>query len=95
MEYHKDQHWAPCYLFSMSMIFLRSSDLVFSILFTGDKGIFNEGHLYAEVIKILYNELLKVSDRLLAIKLIINWKKSHNICTKLTVKGIGAVGHRA
>ena len=42
--------------------FARSSDLIFSILFADDTSVFIEGHLYAEVIGIINNELLKVSD---------------------------------
>ena len=42
--------------------FSRSSDLLFSILFADDTSVFIEGHSYAEVIEILNNELLKVSD---------------------------------
>ena len=55
--------------------FSRSSDLLFSILFADDTSVFIEGHSYAEVIEILNNELLKVSD--LANKLTINLEKSH------------------
>ena len=57
--------------------FSRSSDLLFSILFADDTSVFIEGHSYAEVIEILNNELLKVSDRLMANKLTINLEKSH------------------
>ena len=42
--------------------FSRSSDLLFSILFADDTSVFIEGHSCAEVIEILNNELLKVSD---------------------------------
>ena len=57
--------------------FSRSSDLLFSILFADDTSVFIEGHSYAEVIEILNNELLKVSDWLMANKLTINLEKSH------------------
>ena len=56
--------------------FSRSSDLLFSILFADDKSVYIEGHSYAEVIEILNNELLKVSDWLMANKLTINLEKS-------------------
>ena len=46
--------------------FSRSFDLLFSILFADNTRVFNEGHSYQEVIKILNNELLKVSDWLMA-----------------------------
>ena len=49
--------------------FSRSSDLLFSILFADDTIVFIEGHSYAEVTEILNNELLKVSDWLMAKKL--------------------------
>ena len=55
--------------------FSRSSDLLFSILFADDTSVFIEGHSYAEVIEILNNELLKVSDWLMANKLTINLEK--------------------
>ena len=55
--------------------FSRSSDLLFSILFDDDTSVFFKGHSYAEVIEILNNELLKVSDWLMAIKLTINLEK--------------------
>ena len=55
--------------------FSRSSDLLFSILFADDTSVFIEGHSYAEVIEILNNELLKVSDWLMANKLTINFEK--------------------
>ena len=42
--------------------FSRSSDLLFFILFADDTSVFIEEHSYAEVIEILSNELLKVSD---------------------------------
>ena len=54
-----------------------SSDLLFSILFADDTSVFIEGHSYAEVIEILNNELLKVSDWLMANKLTISLEKSH------------------
>ena len=57
--------------------FARSSDLLFSILFADDTCVFIEGHLYAEVIEIIKNELLKVSDWLMANKLTINLEKCH------------------
>ena len=56
--------------------FSRSSDLLFSILFADDTSVFIEGHSYAEAIEILNNELLKVSDWLMANKLTINLEKS-------------------
>ena len=52
--------------------FSRSSNLLFSILFADDTSAFIEGHSYAEVNKILNNELLKVSDWLLANKMTMN-----------------------
>ena len=55
--------------------FSRSSDLLLSILFADDTSVFIEGHSYAEVIEILNNELLKVSDWLMANKLTINLEK--------------------
>ena len=57
--------------------FLRSSDLLFSILFADDTSVFIDGHSYAEGIEILNNELLKVSNWLMANKLTINLEKSH------------------
>ena len=51
--------------------FAKSSDLLFSILFADDTSVFIEGHSYAVVIEIINNELLKVSDWLLANKLTI------------------------
>ena len=58
---------APCYLFSMSMIF----HLIYYFLFC----VFIEGHSYAEVIQILNNELLRVSDWFMANKMTINFEK--------------------
>ena len=52
MEYHKDQYWAPSYLFSMSMIFRDHLIFLFSILFADDASVFIEGHSYQEVIEI-------------------------------------------
>ena len=77
MEYHKDQYWVPCYLFSMLMIFQDYQIYLYSILFADDTILFIEGHSYAEVIEILNNELLMVSDWLMANKLTINLEKSH------------------
>ena len=57
--------------------FARLSDLLFFILFVDDTSVFIEGHLYAEVIEIINNELLKISDWLMANKLTINLDKSH------------------
>ena len=58
--------------------FSRSLDLLFSIFFfANDTSVFIEGHSYAEGIEILNNELLKVSDWLMANKLTINLEKSH------------------
>ena len=42
--------------------FARLSDLLFSILFADGTSVFIEGHSYTEVIEIINNELLKVSD---------------------------------
>ena len=57
--------------------FARSSDLLFSILFADDTSAFIEGHSYAEVIELINNELLKVSNWLMANKLTRNLEKSH------------------
>ena len=46
-------------------------------MFADDTSVFIEGHSDAEVIEILNNELLKVSDWLMANKLPINLEKSH------------------
>ena len=73
MEYHKDQYWVPCYVFSTSMIFQNHQIYYFLFCLLT---IQVEGHSYAEVIEILNNELLKVSD-IIANKLTINLEKSH------------------
>ena len=57
--------------------FARSSDLLFFILFADDTSVFIEGHSYGEVVEIINNELLKVSDWLMANKLTINLEKNH------------------
>ena len=57
--------------------FARSSDVLFSILFADDVSVFIEGHSYAEVIELINNELLKVSDWLMANKLTINYMIFH------------------
>ena len=69
MEYHKHQYWVPCYLFSMSMIF--QDHQIYYILFC----LLTIQVSYAEVIEIQNNELLKVSDWLMANKLTINLEK--------------------
>ena len=50
---------------------------MFTILFADDTSVFIEEHSYAEVIEIINNELIKVSDWLMANKLTINLDKSY------------------
>ena len=69
-QWHNDQYWDPCYLFSMSMILLDHLIDYFQFCLLTIQ-------VYAEVIETIYNELLKVSDWPVTNKLTINLEKSH------------------
>ena len=69
MVSHKAPFWDHCYLFYMSIIFPRASDLLFSILFADDITVLIEGHEYQKIIETLNEELCKVDKWLQANKL--------------------------
>ena len=59
--------------------FSRSSDLLFSILFTDDTSVFIEGTHFDDITQILNLELENVNAWLKANKLTVNLKKTHYI----------------
>ena len=52
--------------------YLRSSNLLFIMVFADDTSVFIEEQSYAEVVKVLNNDLITVSDWLMANKLTSN-----------------------
>ena len=68
--------WTPSIMFYIND-YSRSSDLLFSILFTDDTSIFIERRNYDKVIDIVNIELERINIWLRANKLTINIKKTH------------------
>ena len=77
MEYLKDPYSDLYYSFYTYMIFLKTSDLLFFILFADDTSVFIEGTAYSSIIKDMNIELVKVDKWLKSNKLTVNIKKPH------------------
>ena len=62
MVSHKAPFWDHFYLFYMSRIFPRASELLFSVLFADDTTVLIEGHEYQNLMETLNKELCKVDQ---------------------------------